>query len=336
MNTQSQDNTTGFAWNKTNLNSANEWATALCAGANHRLFYAGNDGSNSNFYGRSSNKQSWDLLAGPFVDPVNSMCSDGKGNIYFVGPKSNNGQYALFCLYESTGQFTNIPGSGQQYSIDHVCADGIGNIYVTGKFNGPSGHPVVMQYNPQKTSWHILGGASAPAFPTALAGMCADSSGNVYVIGVDAENAAYIQIWNGTTWGNPLNSSLLDINSLDISCDDQGNVYTINNTSLVSYNTGTQQFNSNTAPFPSAPSAAYVDCIDNVVYIAGYTESYVGFVLAWNTPDKGWNVVTPTEWAADSLVYSISDYSSSSNKMVNVLVGMMGSLWDGSSIHLNG
>lgn len=80
---------------------------------------------------------------------------------------------------------------------------------------------------------------------------------------------------------------------------------------------------------------AYVDCIDNVVYIAGYSDSYVGFVLALNTTTMGWNTVTPSEWGANSLMYSINDYSSSNNKMVNVLVGGLGAIWDGSSIHLN-
>lgn len=333
MNTQSQDTKTGFAWNKTNLNSANQWATALCAGAKNRLFYGGNDGTNNNFYGRSLDNKSWDLIAGPFNETINSMCSTSQGDVYFVGPKASNGRFALFCCYGVTQELALIPGSGQAYSIDHVCVDGIGNLYMTGKFVGPNGYPVVMQYNIQKTSWEVLGDTSTPVFPSALAGMCADSSGNVYVIGVDASGAAYLQIWNGTAWGDPITSSLLDINSLDISCDNNGNVYTVNSTSLVSYNTSTKQFNPNPAPFPSDMMAAYVDCIDNVVYIAGYTDAYTSFVLALNTPATGWNTVTPTEWTANTIVNSINDYSSQNNHMVNVLIGSNGAIWDGSSIH---
>jgi hypothetical protein len=237
----------GSAWSSIggaiNGQSFNSLIKSLCSDASGNLYAAGDFFNTSgNRYVAKWNGSSWSELGGltglgtnnGTQSGIQSICSDGLGNIYAAGGFTNTSgkRYVAKWNGSSWSELGGLNGLGANNWINSICSDGLGNLYAAGGFTNPSGKLYVAKYN--GSSWSELGGlnglgASSGVNSKEIISICSDGLGNIYAAGsfTNTSGKRYVAKWNGSSW-----SELGGLNGLgandwinSICSDGLGNIY---------------------------------------------------------------------------------------------------------------
>lgn len=318
MSTIISDTKTSYAWVDEKFTNKNEYATAICiANGMHKFCTIWNPLKQTGYLGRwSPTGKTWTNLGGSFNSPINQMCVDTNGNVYMVGDKNAAGNYGIKIHNAISGQWSEAD-NGIKSPITKICCDTLSNVYVTGNFTNSNGLYYIERYNTINKTWSSI---SEVTVTEPVLDWCLDSHNNMYILCSDFEGQVFVKYWNGPNWGT-INSSNFSKKSA-ITCDNEGNLYFNNNTTVMSYNISAKVFTDlhHKVPSYSGTDEFFLSYIDDTLYFAGYgytsTANTSAFVVVYSS--SIWKIVTPPQLEESyNVIYDITSYEGKSS---NVLV----------------
>lgn len=312
MSTIISDTKTSYAWVDEKFTNKNEYATAICiAKGMHKLCAIWNPLTQAGYLGRwSHTSKTWLNLGGDFTMSINQMCVDTNGNVYMVGDRNATGNYVIKIHNAVTGQWSEAD-HGITSPLTNICCDSGNNVYVAG-----TGTKNVLRYRIDSNQWNSLIGED---FTEPVVDLCVDANGILYVLG-SASGINFIAYWNGMLW-NTLSSPNFSGTSA-ICCDNSGNIYFNNNTTVMTYNMSAKVFTNLNLKVPSysGTDEFFLSYIDETLFFAGYgytgTVTASAFVMTYSS--SGWKTITPPQLEkAFNAIYDITSYEGKSS---NILV----------------
>jgi hypothetical protein len=261
----------GSAWSSIggaiNGQSFNSLIKSLCSDASGNLYAAGDFFNTSgNRYVAKWNGSSWSELGGltglgtnnGTQSGIQSICSDGLGNIYAAGGFTNTSgkRYVAKWNGSSWSELGGLNGLGASSGVNSkeiisICSDGLGNIYAAGSFTNTSGKRYVAKWN--GSSWSELGGLNGLGANDWINSICSDGLGNIYAAGsfTNTSGKRYVAKWNGSSWSELgvliVNPSAVNNHIFSICSDASANIYAAGRLSNTSSNYYVAKWNGSTA-----------------------------------------------------------------------------------------
>jgi len=185
----------------------------------------------------SQTNSGWIELGGntntTFNNPIGSIATDARGNVYAAGNFTNGNGYEFVAKWDGTA-WSELGGTNTStfnYWINSISTDANGNVYAGGVFsNGPNyltGNKYIAKRD--GTKWSELGDNNNSTFNGRIGSIATDVNGNVYAACVNANSYdnPFIAKWNEAAWSElgGINDSMVNGRIFSITTDANGNIY---------------------------------------------------------------------------------------------------------------